>query len=132
MSLLNEKQVENLRRNNKVKFERLANPCVDCNLLWHPLVMSFDHTDRNLKKSEISALLIREPKDFDEELAKCEVVCLNCHQIREYVRDILILNASNDSLKKEQLKLYEQLIEFLSGGALLRKDTYDHVEIGVR
>lgn len=129
---LNEQQKRNLHRNNKVKFHALARPCVDCNLLWHPFVMSFDHVDRNLKKGDVSDMMIKSPEVFDQEMAKCEVVCYNCHRIREYVRDVHALGFMTNRYKQHQQRLYEQLIEFLSGGALLKQDAYDHVEIGIR
>lgn len=127
---LTDQQIQNLHTNNITKFKLLAQPCVDCNILWHPLIMSFDHTDRSLKKSEISKLLICDPEEFDKEVAKCDVVCLNCHQIREYLRDLNILNISE--FKQPVHRFYEQLVPYLCGGGILRNDTYRYVKVGIR
>lgn len=130
MARLSEEQIQNIRSNNLVMFNYLRFPCDDCNLLWHPLVMSFDHTDRTSKLGNISDMRTGSPEVFSNEIAKCEIVCLNCHQMREYIRDI---NArSFTESKKSRHKFYERLIPYLAGGALLRKDAYNFVEVGTR
>jgi len=122
---LTQQQLKNLHRNNGVKFKALAHACVDCNLLWHPLVMTFDHRDRSKKVNYIPKLLIDDPAIFDAEIAKCDVVCWNCHQIREYLRDLNILNIGD--LKRDQYRFYERLVPYLCGGAILRNDAYKFV-----
>jgi len=59
-------------------------PCKDCGIRYPPYVMDFDHvrgkkfkTLGHLKGSV--AVLLRE-------IAKCEVVCSNCHRIRTWER----------------------------------------------
>jgi len=127
---LTDQQIANLHRNNRVKFELLAQPCVDCKIQWHPLVMTFDHTDRSKKRNEISKLLVCAPEEFDAEVAKCDVVCRNCHQIREYLRDLNILNISKG--KQPAYRFYEKLIPYLCGGATLRSDAYQYVKADIR
>lgn len=124
---LTERQVQNLHRNNSVKFKALAQPCADCNILWHPLVVTFDHRDRSKKVNNIPQLLVEDPVIFDAELAKCDVVCWNCHKIREYLRDLNILNTNVSDTKQKQYRFYEQLVPYLCGGGILRNDTYSFV-----
>lgn len=62
-------------------------PCADCGNLYHFCVMDFDHRPDEEKIREVSDL-----KNFSsetklrEEIAKCDVVCANCHRIRTYKR----------------------------------------------
>jgi hypothetical protein len=61
-------------------------PCVDCGET-NPLVLTFDHV-RGIKKGNISDMVGR-GRSIDAikaEIAKCDVVCFNCHMKREHKR----------------------------------------------
>lgn len=60
----------------------LAHPCVDCGEI-NPLTLQFDHV-RGVKKSTVSLLISSTTsiKRVKEEIAKCDVRCANCHQIK--------------------------------------------------
>lgn len=63
------------------KLDALKNhPCVDCGVKYMPAVMEFDHV-RGEKKFMINMKTIKRP-DLEEELAKCELRCANCHRTR--------------------------------------------------
>ena len=128
MAGLDEEQLRNLARNRRVMYKLLSAPCEDCNITWHPLVMTFDHEDRSQTKYVISNLKTALPSVFDEEIAKCAVVCRNCHQIREYLRDINVLDIGK--AKANRYKYYERLVPYLCGGAMLRRDAFKFVRIG--
>lgn len=57
-------------------------PCKDCNESFPPCAMDFDHVDgKSIQVSE----MIRMKSSLDaiqREIAKCELVCSNCHRIR--------------------------------------------------
>ncbi len=59
-----------------------CNFCIDCNLSdW--VVMDFDHV-RGIKKANISTM-VRQAYSIEtikEEVAKCDLVCANCHRKR--------------------------------------------------
>lgn len=56
-------------------------PCSDCRESYPYYVMDFDH--RENKKFLISELVhYGSIKKLHEEVAKCDVVCANCHRIR--------------------------------------------------
>lgn len=129
MSGLDEEQLRFLRTNNRTMYAALSAPCVDCHIAWHPLVMTFDHRDRAEKKYTISSFRTASPKTFKKELAKCDVVCRNCHQIREYLRDINVLEIGE--FKKSRYKYYERMVPYLLDGATIRLDAYQQVPIGV-
>lgn len=61
-------------------------PCVDCGIQYPFYVMQFDHV-RGTKEGGISELVSnRQLKKALEEIAKCDVVCANCHMARTYER----------------------------------------------
>jgi hypothetical protein len=62
-----------------------ADPCVDCGRKYPPYVMHFDHI-RGKKKFNIALGYQRTAKDVNEEIAKCELVCANCHAERTWKR----------------------------------------------
>lgn len=63
-----------------------ASPCVDCNKQYPHYVMEFDHI-RGDKKFGISKKGASfGSKAFKEEIAKCELVCSNCHAERTHKR----------------------------------------------
>jgi hypothetical protein len=62
-------------------------PCADCGLSFHPVAMQWDHigTDKVINTSRaVNSSWSRER--IISELAKCELVCANCHSIRTYTR----------------------------------------------
>jgi hypothetical protein len=61
-----------------------ANPCVDCGE-EDPMVLEFDHLrDKAFTISE--GLRDRSWQTILDEIAKCEVVCANCHRRRTALR----------------------------------------------
>jgi hypothetical protein len=63
-------------------------PCVDCGINYPYYVMDFDHV-RGQKHANVMELVSTlSKKKIDEEIAKCEIVCSNCHRIRTHMRKI--------------------------------------------
>lgn len=58
----------------------LQHPCVDCGET-DPIVLEFDHV-RGVKVTEVSKLLAKVCglKMLEDEVAKCDVRCANCHR----------------------------------------------------
>lgn len=64
-----------------------GHPCVDCGETFPPWVMHWDHLPGHLKINEISSMVGSHRRALIlEELAKCELVCANCHVMRTVVR----------------------------------------------
>ncbi len=62
-------------------------PCHDCGGKFKPHVMDFDHVDGTKKKFNISANVLKQTMEsILEEIAKCDVVCSNCHRERTHKR----------------------------------------------
>jgi hypothetical protein len=80
------KQKEFLARYLKELKEK--NPCMDCKISYPYYMRDFDHV-RGTKQANVAELInTLSKKRIDEEIAKCEVVCSNCHRARTYMRKI--------------------------------------------
>ena len=61
-------------------------PCIDCGINYPYYVMDFDHV-RGVKQANVMELVSTlSKKRIDLEIAKCEIVCSNCHRIRTHMR----------------------------------------------
>jgi len=62
-------------------------PCQDCGLEFHPCVMDFDHRDGASKRYTVSRMIGRAGSArILAEVAKCDIVCANCHRDRTFRR----------------------------------------------
>lgn len=77
-----------LEERMKLLLQLKSKPCTDCGNSFPSYVMDFDHLPGTIKRANISILVRREVDDklFLEEVAKCELVCANCHRIRTFTR----------------------------------------------
>lgn len=80
-----------LERNKKAKQEKRAYldkvknvPCADCGKQYPPYVMDMDHREPGRKTKEVSRLIGNGWEALKKEIAKCDVVCANCHRERTY------------------------------------------------
>ena len=55
-------------------------PCTDCGGRFPPECMDWDHLRD--KKFDLANANTRSPASILAEIAKCELVCANCHRIR--------------------------------------------------
>jgi len=61
-------------------------PCKDCGVQYPPYVMTFDHLgDKKFNVADLGGVSIDALK---AEIAKCQVVCANCHAERTHRRRI--------------------------------------------
>ena len=71
-------------------------PCMDCKIHYPYYVMDFDHV-RGVKQKNVAELInTLSKKKIDEELAKCEIVCSNCHRVRTHLRKIKRRKTENE------------------------------------
>ena len=74
-------------RNRKLIQEAKDVPCMGCGVR-HPFwIMQFDHV-RGKKEFNLSAASARAEQKVKDEIAKCDIVCSNCHDDRTYKRDL--------------------------------------------
>jgi hypothetical protein len=59
-------------------------PCADCGVQYNPWVMEFDHRPEFVKVESISKMVrnLISKEVILAEVAKCELVCANCHRER--------------------------------------------------
>lgn len=61
-------------------------PCADCGQSYPYYVMDFDHLEDKLFNLSAHCVKTKGFKQIKSEVAKCDVVCSNCHRIRTYNR----------------------------------------------
>ena len=76
-----------IRAANRTLVRRLKDrPCADCGGRFPPHVMDFDHV-RGRKRGDIARMKMQTSTEaLLREIAKCDVVCANCHRIRTHQR----------------------------------------------
>jgi len=57
---------------------------MDCGISYPYYVMDLDHRDPKSKHKSVSAMLRYPIEKVVEEVAKCDVVCSNCHRERTW------------------------------------------------
>lgn len=62
-----------------------SKPCMDCGKVFIPFVMDLDHV-RGEKLFGLATLGTRSRASIQQEIAKCDAVCSNCHRIRTWKR----------------------------------------------
>jgi hypothetical protein len=77
-----------LWRRQAAMLDRLRdNPCADCGGRFPPCSMDFDHRDPAQKQSRVPAMIGRAGDSrILAEVAKCDIVCANCHRARTVER----------------------------------------------
>jgi hypothetical protein len=100
------------RRKEKAAFVRAMKsiPCADCGGTFDPVCMDFDHRDSSTKIAPVAHMVHFGFDALRAEIAKCDVVCSNCHRLRTFRRRkhgelIAAKMASVDESTTEQLGL---------------------------
>lgn len=62
-----------------------AKPCRDCGRTFPPECMDFDHV-RGTKRHGVGRMKLQRMDFLMKEIAKCDLVCSNCHRIRTSMR----------------------------------------------
>lgn len=65
-----------------VRAYKLEKGCIDCGYRENPVALSFDHLPGTVKVRDIKSGQQLGWQALLDEIAKCEVVCMNCHVIR--------------------------------------------------
>lgn len=98
-------------------------PCADCGQTFPPVAMDWDHLPQYEKEMTVSVMVNRRlTKDrILGEIAKCELICSNCHRVRTAER-------ANGSRYRETMSAWDNNPEFTVYAELLeafaaRKDS---------
>lgn len=79
-------------KDNKIRIssyirEQKNKPCMDCGNLYHHYAMDFDHRDPKEKVIGLAkAARYASIELVRIEIAKCDLVCSNCHRLRTALR----------------------------------------------
>ncbi len=85
----NEQRVRMRTRNREVLIGAKTAPCADCGNSYPSYVMDFDHIPERGKKRQNVGHLVANANSVAmllQEIAKCDLVCANCHRIRTHKR----------------------------------------------
>lgn len=71
-----------------------SQPCMDCGFYYPSPVMEYDHRPGVKKVGTIASMVVsqRSWKVIEDEIAKCDLVCANCHRYRTHVTRKEVLN----------------------------------------
>jgi hypothetical protein len=63
-------------------------PCMDCGLEWPSFVLHYHHRNPKEKHDGVSKMVTEKRKKelILKEIEKCDLICSNCHWIREYLK----------------------------------------------
>jgi hypothetical protein len=82
-------QAERVKRNRRMLREAKSVPCADCGRTYPFFVMDFDHrpgVKKEFNLANVAGQTRISARRLLEEIAKCDVVCANCHRIRTWQR----------------------------------------------
>lgn len=88
-----------------------AGPCLDCGVSYPPCVMDFDHREPGTKRFNVSQMAGQDEATIRAEVAKCDLVCSNCHRLRTsarpkaWARPFALLSDGKNAVHKMRKKL---------------------------
>jgi hypothetical protein len=71
-----------------------SQPCKDCGVSYPPYLMDFDHRGDKIRNVSDMAHRSVGLETLKAEIAKCDVVCANCHRIRTHKPQLEIVKKS--------------------------------------
>ena len=80
------------KKRREYAFNKLGGKCRECGSTDK---LEFDHIDHNSKILNIARMWTASKIKFDAELAKCQLLCMDCHLIKKYNEGSLIKNRMN-------------------------------------
>lgn len=83
---LNKEKAYKISRKALARLEviKTKNPCMDCGNRFPPECIDFDHRNPNDKVAGVGHMIASRWSwaKIEAEIAKCDIVCANCHRIR--------------------------------------------------
>lgn len=83
---INESSIKRKKAIREIIIDSKNKPCADCGIKYPYYVMDFDHLEDKKFILAVAASKLRSIKTVLAEIAKCEVVCSNCHRERTFAR----------------------------------------------
>lgn len=85
LGYVNDKERADLKRKAIADY-KVEKGCVDCGYNAHHAALEFDHLPEYDKVKSVASLMYNSWEIIWAEIAKCEIVCSNCHSIRTFNR----------------------------------------------
>lgn len=76
----------NRTRTEWLRSLKVGHPCRDCGRVLPPEAMQWDHLPGMVKRGDVSTLRGLPKQQILDEIAKCDLVCTNCHILRTAAR----------------------------------------------
>lgn len=70
------------KRRLAIQAIKLKAGCIDCGYCEHPAALDFDHRPLEIKLFSVGTTPNGRWEQVLREIAKCDVVCANCHRVR--------------------------------------------------
>lgn len=84
---LNAARKKSQRKNREwLRKRKEASPCTDCGSFFPHYIMEWDHLPGHDKHRNVSSMCNMGRDKIEQEMAKCELVCANCHRVRTHER----------------------------------------------
>lgn len=78
-------KISKWRQTKSILVQHKGSHCADCGVVYPDCCFDFDHRDPTKKKFTIGELMNRMSLEvLLQEIEKCDLVCSNCHRIRNY------------------------------------------------
>lgn len=108
MSKRSERRAERDRHRSYLTSLKTGKPCELCGIVLNHWQMQYDHVDPSAKRAAVSRLLCISRKAIDAEIAKCRLLCANCHA------DVTYRQANNLKYLKKSILNHPQMELFAS------------------
>ena len=83
--------------------------CVDCDFPCNEythVCFAWDHLDPTTKRFSLSKAVKHDPQEIIDEIAKCELVCHNCHAIRTWIEGHHLKQKRTQQTEQQQMALF--------------------------
>lgn len=81
-----EKNLRSFHKRREFVRQMKNRPCEDCGISYPYYVMDFDHREDEIKEFGLNEITQKAINSLKREIAKCDVVCANCHRERTHQR----------------------------------------------
>ena len=83
IAIKEERETKLTETNERIVGELISRPCLDCKGSFPKRAMVFSYRQVPRWRRTLSKLILKETQYFVGELEKCDVICMNCHLIRD-------------------------------------------------
>jgi hypothetical protein len=87
--ILKKQRIRKQEQSNYINKIKSDSPCTDCKKFWPPYIMDFDHLPGSKKLNDVASMKHYTIERIQQEIAKCELVCSNCHRERTFQRKMV-------------------------------------------